>query len=119
MGLIRREVCESRSNAAAKLEHLSYCQKWVGCVKIEDTQMDPDNKTRIMIVEDESVVAFDIDRSLHAMGYNVTSISGSGPEAIEQAARHQPDLALMDIRIQSATDGIDAAAELKERYGIP
>ncbi len=72
-----------------------------------------------MIVEDERIVAYAMDQSLHQMGYDVTGISASSTDALEQARRDQPDLALMDIRIKSPRDGIGVAAEIREQYGIP
>ena len=74
---------------------------------------------RILIVEDETIVAMDISRILHGLGYNVVAIVGSGPAAIEAAGVHQPDLVLMDIRLQGPMDGTEAATVIHERHRIP
>jgi len=75
--------------------------------------------TRILVVEDERIVARDLQRRLHRLGYTVCAIAGSGPEAIEQAAQTQPDLVLMDIVLDGPMDGIEAAAQIRARADIP
>ena len=74
---------------------------------------------RIMIVEDERITAEDIHDILTHLGYTVTAVVSSGEEAIHQAERTRPDLVMMDIRIKGEMDGIDAAREIRERFGIP
>lgn len=63
-------------------------------------------KQRILIVEDEVVVAEDIASSLKSAGYAVPAIADSGEEAIQWAGEAQPDLVLMDIILSGKTDGI-------------
>lgn len=74
---------------------------------------------KIMIVEDERVVAFDLAQQLEAMGYEICASAFSGPEALRQAAQTQPDLILMDIRIQGDMSGIDTAAKLRTIHPVP
>ena len=69
--------------------------------------MDP--PARIVIVEDESVTALDVARQLRRLGYQVVALARTGPEAISHALAHRPDVVLMDIRLQGAMDGIEAA----------
>lgn len=76
-------------------------------------------QTRILVVEDEIIVADDIRRSLQNMGYEVTSIASSGEIAIKEAEEKTPDLVLMDIMLQGKMDGIEAARQIKSRFGIP
>lgn len=76
-------------------------------------------QTRILVVEDEVIVADDIRRSLQNMGYDVTSIASSGEIAIKQVEENTPDLVLMDIMLQGKMDGIEAASQIKSRFGIP
>ncbi len=73
----------------------------------------------ILIVEDERIVSMALERALRRMGYLVTGITGSGEEAVEKAAQRQPDIVLMDIRLQGGTDGIEAALQIQTRYNIP
>lgn len=70
-------------------------------------------KKRILIVEDEHVVAQDLKEALTNSGYEVTGLAHSGEDAIEQAMRTRPDLAVMDIVLRGAVDGIDAARQMR------
>ena len=75
--------------------------------------------TSILIVEDEGIVARDIQDSLEKLGYTVPAIAMSGKAAIESAAEVRPDMVLMDIVIKGSMDGIEAAQEIRDRYDIP
>lgn len=74
---------------------------------------------RILIVEDESIVAEDIQRSLENMGYSILSIVSSGEEAIEKVKENEPDLILMDIMLDGEIDGIEAADMIRSFSNIP
>ncbi|MFH0726441.1 MAG: response regulator [Pseudomonadota bacterium] len=76
-------------------------------------------QARILIVEDETIVALDIKDRLTEMGYEVTGMAGRGEEALALAAATRPDLVLMDIRLKGGMDGIAAAAEIRQRWRIP
>ncbi len=76
-------------------------------------------KTRILVVEDESIVALDIKKRLERLGYAVAATAYSGSEAIERAGETHPDVVLMDIRMPGSMDGIDAAAQIREQFDIP
>ncbi len=78
-----------------------------------------EKKSRIQIVEDEMIVASDIKSCLCSMGYEVTCISDTGEDAVEQAARYKPNLVLMDIKLKGGMDGISAAGLIRERCRIP
>lgn len=73
----------------------------------------------ILIVEDERIVAKDLQQTLAGMGYDAFAIASSAQEACERAAEKCPDVVLMDIRIKGQRDGIEAAAILRERFGVP
>lgn len=75
--------------------------------------------TRIMIVEDEKIVARDIKIRLKKLGYNVLDIVSSGEEAIWKAEETNPDLVLMDIVLKGDIDGIEAAKQIRNRFNIP
>lgn len=75
--------------------------------------------SRILIVEDEAIVALDIKGRLTALGYVVTGVVPSGEKALEQVSEHSPDLILMDIMLEGDMDGIDTAAVIKEEHNIP
>jgi two-component system cell cycle sensor histidine kinase/response regulator CckA len=74
---------------------------------------------RILIVEDERIVAEDLKRLLVKMGYGVTGIAVSGEEAIRSVQAQRPDLVLMDIRIEGPRDGIEVAEHLYAEYNVP
>jgi DNA-binding LytR/AlgR family response regulator len=76
-------------------------------------------KTSVLVVEDESIVAKDIQNSLKKLGYTVPSVENSGEDAIDAAGLHRPDLILMDIMLKGDISGIDAAEQIKNRYQIP
>jgi len=77
------------------------------------------DKTKIMVVEDEGIVAHNIARQLTDMGYNVVAITYSGEEAIDKARELHPDLVLMDIVLVGKMDGIQAAEKIKAIADIP
>jgi PAS domain S-box-containing protein len=77
------------------------------------------SQTRILVVEDEGIIALSIQRKLEKMGYDVPVIASSGEEAICEAANIRPDLALMDIMLDGPMDGIEAATQIWQRFKIP
>lgn len=64
---------------------------------------------KILVVEDESLVAEDIKDFLEGLGYTVTAVADTGKKAIRKAAETQPNLVLMDIRLKGEMDGLTAA----------
>jgi len=76
-------------------------------------------KKNVLVVEDESIVSKDIQYSLKKLGYNVVGAAATGEKAIELAGDKQPDIILMDIMLKGDLTGIEAAAEIKDKYNIP
>ncbi|GAI24123.1 unnamed protein product, partial [marine sediment metagenome] len=76
-------------------------------------------KTKILIVENERIVAEDIKRTLQNLGYTVCPIVTSGDEAVKKAEQESPDLILMDIVLQDEMSGIEAAEQIRTRFNIP
>jgi PAS domain S-box-containing protein len=76
-------------------------------------------ETQILIVEDESIVAEDIRRTLQSLGYNVPAVASSGEEAIKKVKENSPELVLMDIMLKGKMDGIDAAGQIRSHFNIP
>ena len=74
-------------------------------------------KARVMIVEDEVLIAADIMSRLKLMGYNVVANVTSGEKAVEQAVQTRPDLVLMDIVLAGDMDGIQASESIQDRVG--
>jgi PAS domain S-box-containing protein len=74
---------------------------------------------QILIVEDEGIIAKDIQNTLIRLGYTVTAVASSGEEAIEKTAETAPDLVLMDIVLEGYMDGVEAAEQIRNRFDIP
>jgi PAS domain S-box-containing protein len=76
-------------------------------------------QTKIFIVEDEPLVAKDLQQSLRGLGYDVPAAASSGMEAIRRARQVQPDLVLMDIVLKGKMDGVEAAKHIQTELNIP
>ncbi len=74
---------------------------------------------KILVVEDENIVALDIKNKLKSMGFVVLPVISSGEEAIEKANEYRPDLIMMDIMLNGKMDGIEAAKKIMETQKIP
>ncbi|MEH2348898.1 MAG: ATP-binding protein [Nostoc sp.] len=74
---------------------------------------------KILVVEDEAIVAKDLQNRLINFGYAVPAIASSGEEAINKAVEIYPDLVLMDIKLKGLMDGIEAALEIHKYLDIP
>ncbi len=72
-----------------------------------------------MIVEDERIVAKDMEFRLTGLHYSAIGIASSGEEAVNKAEKWRPDLALMDIKLRGDMDGIEAATIIKNRFDVP
>jgi putative two-component system response regulator len=77
------------------------------------------DKTKIMVVEDERIVARDLARQLTDLGYDVVATAYSGEEALEKFQMVHPDLVLMDIVLAGKMDGIETAAKIAAISGAP
>jgi CheY-like chemotaxis protein len=74
---------------------------------------------RILVVEDEHIVAMGIKKMLKNLGYTVTGVASSGKDAISKAESTFPDVVLMDIMLKGDMDGVEAAKEIRERFDVP
>jgi PAS domain S-box-containing protein len=74
---------------------------------------------KIFVVEDETIVALDIQHGLRKLGYAVSNIAISGEEAIARVPETHPDLILMDIRLKGEMDGIEAAIRIHQSANVP
>lgn len=77
------------------------------------------NTAKILVVENEVIVAWDLKQRLESLGYLVPALAITGEEAVKLAAEFEPDLILMDIRLGGALDGIEAARLVREQRDIP
>jgi two-component system, cell cycle sensor histidine kinase and response regulator CckA len=80
--------------------------------------MAVDHPARVLIVEDERLVARDLERRIRRLGYSVVALVSTGIEAIHQALELRPDMVLMDIRLQGQMDGIEAVASIRKQVCV-
>lgn len=76
-------------------------------------------KARILIVEDDMIIAANISLQLTKLGYEVTGIVSRGEDAITHVKENEPDILLMDIRLKGEMGGIEAARLIKQDFGTP
>jgi PAS domain S-box-containing protein len=76
-------------------------------------------KVKILIVDDEVVIAADLESRLKKIGYTVCGKATTAQKALELVEQHRPDLVLMDIVIKGDMDGIDTAEIIREKWGLP
>jgi two-component system, response regulator PdtaR len=74
---------------------------------------------RILIVEDEKILAADLESKLRQLGYRVEGIATSGEEAVRLAQEHAPSLILMDVRLSGKMDGVEAARQIQAKTPVP
>jgi PAS domain S-box-containing protein len=74
---------------------------------------------KILIVEDEGIVARETEYRLKDLGYNICGLAASGAEAIKKADKSRPDVVLMDIMLKGEMDGIEAAEQIHSKFSIP
>ena len=74
---------------------------------------------RILVVEDERIVAKDLQSQLEKLGYAVPGVASSGAEALQKAAETRPDLILMDIRLKGEMDGVETSQLVRDQFNIP
>lgn len=74
---------------------------------------------KVLIVEDESIIALDIKRTLENINFIVTNTVGNYEEAIESVKSNKPDIIVMDINLKSEKDGIDTVKEIQNNHNIP
>src|SRR6185503_15144411 len=77
------------------------------------------DQVKIMIVEDESIVALDLSMRLQKESYAIVGIAGNSDDALALFTEQKPDLVLMDINIKGNRDGIETAKELKKIQEVP
>ncbi len=74
---------------------------------------------KVMIVEDEAIVALSLERAVRKMGHSVSCVVDKGEDAVIQFERQPADVVLMDVRLKGDMDGIEAARLIVSRQRIP
>jgi two-component system, response regulator PdtaR len=80
--------------------------------------LDASASERVLIVEDDFLIASDVEAALKEAGIQISGVASSAEEALELAEVERPTLAIMDIRLSGKRDGVDAALDLFQLYGI-
>lgn len=74
---------------------------------------------KVMVVEDEAIIALDIQRQLTTAGFTIAGKAQTAEAAFQEIEREHPDIVLMDIRLRGEMDGVEAAAIIRSRYALP
>ncbi|RQD89035.1 response regulator [Methanosalsum natronophilum] len=77
------------------------------------------SKIKVLVVEDENIVGFEIKKRLKKLGYSVHAVAKTGQDAINKAATTYPDIILMDIMLKGDMTGIEAADTIRQEHNIP
>jgi CheY-like chemotaxis protein len=83
------------------------------------TGFDAGYRLRVLVVEDEPMIAWMLEAEIQGLGHEVVGIAATASQALELARATQPDMAIMDIRLADGSDGIEAALRLRDDLGIP
>ncbi len=81
--------------------------------------MSSEDPPKILIVEDEAILAVSLQDKLFALGYLTPAAVSRGEQAVQAACELQPDLVLVDIKLDGQIDGVEAARQIRERHDIP
>ena len=99
-----------------RLSHWS--EHWAPAAEGSASGAESENSHRILIVEDDFLVASEMEAALTDAGFQIAGIAASGEEALELAHSQSPTLVVIDIRLAGDLDGIDTALELFRAHGI-
>ena len=83
------------------------------------TEQTKSKPVRVLVVEDETIVAMDLTDNLRILGYDVVGTAASGKDAINKAESTRPDIVLMDIMLKGNMDGVEAAEIIRSQVNIP
>jgi two-component system, response regulator PdtaR len=88
-------------------------------IKVSGYHAGSNGHRRVLVVEDEAIVAADIQNTLENMGYIVLGRAATGEEAVRKTSSLRPDLVLMDVKLKGDMDGIRAGIEIRALYNTP
>ena len=90
-----------------------------GLIALAQSEIDAELATDVLIIEDEPVIAADIEALVKELGHHVTDIAATRTEAAEAVARKTPGLVLADIQLADGSSGIDAVKDILGRFDVP
>jgi CheY-like chemotaxis protein len=82
-------------------------------------EIDAELATDVLIIEDEPVIAADIDALVRELGHRVTEVAATHNEALDAVSRNKPGLVLADIQLADGSSGIDAVKDILQSYDVP
>lgn len=82
-------------------------------------ELDRQTKARILIIEDEAVIAMDLSDLVTGAGHTVCAVEDTASKAVDAARRERPDLVLADIQLADGSSGIDAVKQILESFDVP
>jgi len=82
-------------------------------------EIDAELATDVLIIEDEPVIASDIEALVRELGHQVLDVAATHNEALDSVARRKPGLVLADIQLADGSSGIDAVKDILQRYDVP
>jgi DNA-directed RNA polymerase specialized sigma24 family protein len=88
-------------------------------IALAQAEIDAELATDVLIIEDEPVIAADIEALVKELGHRVVDIAATRGEAVEAVGRHQPGLVLADIQLADGSSGIDAVKDILGRFNVP
>ena len=88
---------------------------------VEDAvaEIDRQTKTRVLIIEDEAIIALDLSDIVRDLGHEVAAVARTRREAVAAAERHRPGLVLADIQLADGSSGIDAVKDILSSFSVP
>lgn len=84
-----------------------------------EADIEKELRTNVLIIEDEPIIAADIEDLVEELGHTVDSISATHSEAVKNAAAKKPGIVLADIHLADGSSGIDAVSDILEKYNVP
>jgi len=82
-------------------------------------EIDRQTRAEVLIIEDEPIIAMDIEMIVRDMGHDVTGIAVTRDEAVQMALQHRPGLVLADIQLADDSSGIDAVKDILAEFSVP
>jgi DNA-directed RNA polymerase specialized sigma24 family protein len=88
-------------------------------IKTAQAEIDAELATQVLIIEDEPVIASDIEALVKELGHEVLEVAATRTEALEAIGRNKPGLVLADIQLADGSSGIDAVKDILSRFDVP
>ncbi len=88
-------------------------------ISAAQAEIDAELATEVLIIEDEPVIAADIEALVRELGHKVLDVAATHNEAVDSVARRRPGLVLADIQLADGSSGIDAVKDILARYDVP